>query len=95
LLLVLPAMIHALLHGPRRLKAVSVAWSGYLYLAALVVAWHPGSLAVPTPLFAANGFMVAFALPPWRLRRRGMRLLQSAFTLLLAWSIACGGWASV
>ena len=41
LLLVLPAMIHALLRGPRRLKAVSVAWTGYLYLAALVVAWRP------------------------------------------------------
>ena len=89
-LLVLPAMIHALLHGPRRLKAIGVAWTGYLYLAALVAAWHPGSLAVLTPLFAANGFMVAFALPPWRLRRRGMRLLQSAFAVLLTWSIVCG-----
>jgi hypothetical protein len=91
LLLVLPSMIHALVRGPRRLKAVSVAWTGYLYLAALVVAWHPGSIAVLSPLYAANGFLVAFALPPWRLRRRGMRLLQTAFALLLAWSIACGG----
>lgn len=90
LLLVLPAMIHALVRGPRRLKAVSVAWTGYLYLAALVVAWHPGSLAVLSPLYAANGFVVAFALPPWRLRRRGMRLLQTALALLLAWSIASG-----
>jgi len=95
LLLVVPSMIYALVRGPRRLKAVSVAWVGYLYLAALVVAWHPGSLAVLSPLYAANGFVVAFALPPWRLRRRGMRLLQSAFALLLAWSIVSAGWTAV
>jgi hypothetical protein len=87
LMLVVPSMIYALVRGPRRLKAVSVAWAGYVYLAALVVAWHPGSLAVLSPLYAANGFVVAFALPPWRLRRRGMRLLQAAFALLLAWSL--------
>ncbi|MCB2148711.1 MAG: hypothetical protein KQI81_19685 [Deltaproteobacteria bacterium] len=92
LLLVLPAMVYALVRGPRRLKAVSVAWTGYLYLAALVVAWHPDSLAVLSPLYAANGFVVAFSLPPWRLRRRGMRLLQTAFALLLAWSLFYGGW---
>jgi hypothetical protein len=90
LLLVLPAMIHALVRGPRRLKAVGVAWTGYLYLAALVVAWDPDSLSVLTPLYAANGFIVAFYLPPWRLRRRGMRLLQVAFALLMAWALACG-----
>ena len=90
LLLVLPAMIHALMRGPRRLKAVSVAWMGYLYLAALVVAWQPGSLAGLTPLYAANGFVVAFSLPPWRLRRRGMRILQLAFVLLMVWSFTCG-----
>ena len=89
-LLVLPAMIHALVRGPRRLKAVIVAWAGYLYLAALVVAWDPDSLRVLSPLYAANGFVVAFSLPPWRLRRRGMWLLQAAFALLLAWSLAGG-----
>ena len=31
-LLVLPALAHAWLRGPRRLKALSVAWAGYLYL---------------------------------------------------------------
>ena len=95
LLLVMPAMVYALVRGPRRLKAVSVAWTGYLYLAALVVAWHPGSLAVLSPLYAANGFVVAFSLPPWRLRRRGMRLFQTAFALLLAWSLFRGGWMPV
>ena len=87
LLLVLPAMIHALVWGPRRLKVVIVAWAGYLYLAALVVAWHAGGVALLTPLYAANGFVVAFSLPPWRLRRRGMRILQLAFALLMAWSL--------
>jgi hypothetical protein len=86
-LLVLPAMAHALLRGPRRLKALSLAWVGYLYVAALVAAWHPANLAILTPLFAAGGFVVAFSLPPWRLRRRGMRLLQIDFALLLAWAI--------
>ncbi len=92
-LLVLAAMVQALVRGPRRLKAVSVAWAGYLYLAALVVAWQPDSLTALTPLYAANGFMVAYFLPPWRLRRRGMRLLQAAFALLLVWSLA--GWPSI
>ncbi|MBR9987111.1 MAG: hypothetical protein KFF68_14510, partial [Desulfosarcina sp.] len=95
LLLVVPSMIYALARGPRRLKAVSVAWTGYLYLAALVVAWHPGSLTALSPLYAASGFVVAFALPPWRLRRRGMRLLQMAFALLLAWSIVGARWTPV
>lgn len=88
LLLVLPAMIHALVRGPRRLKALMVAWGGYLYLAALVVAWQADSIRVLSPVITANGFVVAFFLPPWRLRRRGMRLLQVVFALLLAWSLA-------
>ena len=49
--------------------------------------WQPANLGVLTPLFAAGGFVVAFSLPPWRLRRRGMRLLQIDFALLLAWAI--------
>ena len=83
-LMILPAMVHAALRGPRRLKALSVAWAGYLYLAALILAWTTDNLVVLTPLFIANGFMVAFFLPPWRLRRRGMRLLQLFAFLVLA-----------
>ena len=86
-LLVLPAMIHAALRGPRRLKALSVAWGGYLYLAALIFAWTSDNLIVLSPFYAANGFMVAFFLPPWRLRRRGMRLLQVLCVLLLVGSL--------
>ena len=82
-LLVLPATVHAFLRGPRRLKAVSLAWAGYLYLSALVLAWQPDSIGVLTPLFATNGFVVAFSLPPYRLRRRGMRLLQCS----LQWQV--------
>jgi hypothetical protein len=82
-LLVLLATVHAFLRGPRRLKAVSLAWAGYLYISALVLAWQPESIGVLTPLFAANGFVVAFSLPPYRLRRRGMRLLHSLSILLL------------
>ena len=86
-LLVLPAMVHAALRGTRRIKALSVAWGGYLYLAALIVAWTSDNLIVLSPFYAANGFMVAFFLPPWRLRRRGMRLLQVLCVLLLAGSL--------
>ncbi|WP_419661483.1 uncharacterized protein Dvar_19160 [Desulfosarcina variabilis str. Montpellier] len=86
-LLVLPAMVHAALRGPRRLKALSVAWLGYLYLAALILAWTADNLIVLSPLYVANGFMVAFFLPPWRLRRRGMRLLQVLFVLLLVLAV--------
>jgi len=90
LILILPAMIHALVRGPRRLKSVSLAWVGYLYLAALVLAWQPSNLSVLCPFYAANGFIVAFSLPAWRLRRRGMRLLQVDFAILMAWTlIAC------
>jgi hypothetical protein len=85
-LLVLPATVHAFLRGPRRLKAVGVAWAGYLYLVALVPAWRPEGIGLLTPLFAANGFVVAFSLPPYRLRRRGMRLLQFLSLLLLSLS---------
>ncbi len=94
-MLVLPAMGYALLRGPRRLKALSVAWLGYLYLSALTLAWHPNGLADLTPLYAGNGFTVAFALPPWRLRRRGMRLLQLLCVALLVgglvWRRVCPG----
>lgn len=86
-LFVLPAMVHAFLRGPRRLKAFGVAWGGYLYLTTLMVAWQPDGLGVLTPLYAANGFVVAFSLPPHRLRRRGMRLLQTLFALLMAFSL--------
>ena len=90
-LLILPALGYGLVRGNRRLKAVGVAWAGYLYLAALVEAWQPGRIAVLTPLLAANGVMVAFCLPPWRLRRRGRRLLQTLCALLLAGSLEWTG----
>jgi hypothetical protein len=86
--MVLPAMMHALIGGPRRLKALCIAWVGYLYLACLLVDWSPANLALLSPLLATCGFVVAFSLPPWRLRRRGMRLLQIDFAILLVWSIA-------
>ena len=60
-----------------------------VYLAALVMAWQPGgSLATLCPMYAANGFLVAFSLPAWRLRRRGMRMLQIHFFILMAWTLA-------
>lgn len=86
-LFVLPSMAYALIRGTRRLKATIVAWVGYLYIASLVAAWHPDSIATLTPFWAANGFVVAFSLPPWRLRRRGLRTMQCALALLMGWSL--------
>ena len=89
LLLVVPSMVHALARGTRRLKATVVSWAGYLYITSLVAAWHSRSLETLTPLFAANSFIVAFSLPPWRLRRRGLRGLQFGIALILLWSLWC------
>jgi len=89
LLLVVPSMVHALARGTRRLKATVVAWTGYLYITSLVAGWHSRSLETLTPLFAANSFIVAFSLPPWRLRRRGLRGLQFGIALIALWSLWC------
>ena len=89
--LVLPAVGYALVRGPRRLKAVAIAMTGYGYLACLIPAWLPGNAALFTRFFACSGFMVAFLLPPWRLTRRDKLGLQ-VFCLLLLCYAALGRW---
>ncbi len=92
MLLFVPAMAHALIRGPRRLKAVNMAWLGYLYICALMVTWSKDNIVLLTPLFAANGFVVAFFLPPWRIRRRGMQILQTTIAVLLAGFLILTHW---
>ena len=89
--LVLPAVGYALVRGPRRLKAVAIAMTGYGYLACLIPAWLPGNAALFTRFFACSGFMVAFLLPPWRLTSRDKLGLQ-VFCLLLLCYAALGRW---
>ena len=91
LVLVLPAVAYALLRGPRRLKAVAVAMAGYGYLGCLIPAWTPYNGAIFIRFFACGGFMIAFLLPPWRLRRPDMIGIQ-IFCLLLLCYAALGRW---
>jgi len=75
-LLVVPALLYSLRKGSRRLKAVSLALAGYVYLAALVPAWTPRNGCFFTVFFVCAGFCVAFFLPPWRFTTAGKRGLQ-------------------
>jgi hypothetical protein len=81
-ILVLPAVGYALLRGPRRIKALGIALTGYFYLSVLIFAWAPGNAGVFTRFFAGGGFFIAFLLPPWRLTQNGKRILQSLSLLL-------------
>jgi hypothetical protein len=95
MLLMVPAMVVAMVRGPRRLKSVAVAMAGYLYLAALIPAWVPGNGRLFTPFAACSGCMMAYMLPPWRLTRTGKRVLQLACALLMAygcWQMVRLGW---
>jgi hypothetical protein len=87
--LILPALGYALWRGPRRLKAVAVALCGYFYLVCLVLAWRPGNARYFSIFFACSGFFVAFLMPPWRLTRRGKKLLQAFSVLIFVY--ACSG----
>ena len=89
--LVLPAVGYALLRGPRRLKAVAVAMTGFAYMACLIPAWTPQNGAIFTRFFVCGGFTVAFLLPPWRLRRSAKLGIQ-VFCLLLLCYAALGHW---
>jgi hypothetical protein len=86
-LLILPAVVHAAWGGPRRLRVVAVAMIVYFYLAALIPAWAPGNGGFFTSWFACSGYLVAFLLPPWRISRRGLRVLQSVCVLLIAYCL--------
>lgn len=88
-LLTLPALVYALIRAPRRLKAVAVATVGYVYLVALIGAWHKSNARHFSPFFACGGFTIAFFLPPWRLTRSGKRLLQMAAATMLIHAAIC------
>ena len=89
-LLILPALFYALVRGPRRLKAVALAMTGYVYIITLIPAWIPGNARYFTIFYACCGFMGAFFLPPWRFSRKGKRRLQVISALLMAYSCTMG-----
>ncbi len=75
-LLVWPAMVYAVLRGPRRRRATAVALTVELYLIALIPAWTPLNVRFFTALMACGGFLVAFMLPPWRLSTTRRHIFQ-------------------
>ena len=87
ILALLPALLYALVRGPRRLKAVALSLVGYFYLMTLIPAWQPGNVSLFTPLFTAGGFTMAFLLPPWRLSVRAKHFLQALSFVLLFYSL--------
>ena len=74
-LLILPAVGYAARRAPRRLKAVSIALIGYLFLVSLIPAWHPENVRYFSMFFVCGGICISFFLPPWRMTRNRRRVL--------------------
>jgi len=83
-LLIVPALVYALIRGPRRLKAIAL--TVYVYILCLVPAWLPGNARLFTSFFVCSGFCIAFFLPPWRLTSTAKLTLQVVSVLLLVFT---------
>ncbi len=81
--LVFPALLYAMLKGPRRLKSVAIAFFVYFYLASLIMAWAPGNAKFFEIFYVCSGFSIAFFLPPWRFTKANKRVFQAAGCFLL------------
>lgn len=88
--LVFPALVYALLKGPRRLKSVAIAFWVYFYLASLIMAWAPGNAKFFEIFYVCSGFTIAFFLPPWRFTKTKQRIFQAAGCLLLFLTLLTG-----
>jgi hypothetical protein len=86
-LMVIPSVFIAFWRGPYRLKSTALAILAYWILVALIVAWRPENVRLMTRSFVCSGFLMAFALPPWRLSRKGRLLLQLLGILIMAHAI--------
>jgi hypothetical protein len=86
-LLVIPSVFIAFYRGPYRLKSTALAILVYWTLVALIVAWRPENVRLMTRFFVCGGFLMAFALPPWRLSRKGRLLLQVLGIMIMAHAI--------
>jgi hypothetical protein len=87
--LILPAVVYAVRRAPRRLKAVAVALLGYFFLVALIPAWRPENVRYFDVFFLCGSVCSAFFLPPWRLSKKGRRILMTIGTGLLVYAAAC------
>ena len=81
--LVLPALVYAVLKGPRRLKSVALGFFVYFYLASLILAWAPGNARFFEIFYVCSGFSIAFFLPPWRFTKTKRRAFQTAGCILI------------
>jgi hypothetical protein len=86
-LLVIPSLFIAFCRGPYQLKSTALAILIYWILVALIVAWQPSNVHLMTCFFVCGGFLMAFALPPWRLSRKGRLLLQVLGVMVMAHAI--------
>jgi len=86
-LLAIPSVIIAFWRGPYRLKSTALALCSYWLLVCLIAAWRPENVRLMTRFFVCSGFLMAFAMPPWRLRRNGRLLLQLLAILIMAHAI--------
>jgi len=87
--LILPAVVYAVRRAPRRLKAVAVALLGYFFLVALIPAWRPENVRYFDVFFLCGSVCSAFFLPPWRLSRKGRRVLMAIGAGLLVYAAVC------
>ena len=87
--LILPAVVYAVRRAPRRLKAVAVALVGYFFLVALIPAWQPENVRYFDVFFLCGSVCTAFFLPPWRLSKKGRRVLMTIGAGLLVYAAAC------
>ena len=87
--LILPAVVYAVRRAPRRLKAVAVALVGYFFLVALIPAWRPENVRYFDVFFLCGSVCTAFFLPPWRLSRKGRRILMTIGAGLLVYAAVC------
>jgi hypothetical protein len=69
------------------LKALAVALAGYFYLITLIFSWSPGNARLLTVFFVCGGFSIALLLPPWRLTRKGNRVLQTVSVVLFFYAL--------
>ncbi len=88
--LVFPALVYAVLKGPRRLKSVAIAFGVYFYLASLIMAWAPGNAKFFDIFYVCSGFTIAFFLPPWRFTKTKQRIFQAAGCFLLFLTLLMG-----
>jgi hypothetical protein len=87
--LILPAVVYSVRRAPRRLKAVAVALVGYFFLVALIPAWRPENVRYFDVFFLCGSVCTAFFLPPWRLSKKGRRVLMIIGAGLLVYAAAC------